>query len=89
MKKYSSNEEFFDAIRVLINHLEQCGHAEAARDIRSGFACMNGLTDGWALFLESIDNVLAVYSHSLPSEHSSELKTIRKIVKKAVYRRYA
>jgi hypothetical protein len=86
MKTFSSNEELFEAITTLIDRMEQDGHAEAAIDIQSGFACLNGLTDGWALFMESIEHVMTVYGHSLPSEETSELKIILKAVKKAVYR---
>jgi len=54
-----STDEFFEAVAQLTAELEMHGHADAAAELRSGFGCLNGLTDGWALFLESIDKVQA------------------------------
>ena len=88
-RNFSSNKEFFDAVSDLILRMEKSGQVDAAREIRLGFACINGLTDGWALFMEAIDKVLAEYSHSLPADQSSELKTMLNVVKKVVYRKPA
>src|SRR5437763_450272 len=59
MAAFRSNEEFFQAVNDLIATLEAGGHQEAAAELREGFGCLNGLTDGAALFLESIEKVQA------------------------------
>jgi hypothetical protein len=68
--------------------MEKSGQMEAAKEISSGFACINGLTDGWALFMDSIGEVQAKYGSRLPADQSSDLKTIQRIVKKVVYRKH-
>lgn len=40
--------EYFAAVRAFIAKLERGGHEQAARELREGYGCLNGLTDGWA-----------------------------------------
>lgn len=84
---FRSHEELFAAVRELASRLETQNHAEAAAEIRNGFACLNGLTDGWALFLESIDKVRANHAPQLSREDQQLLSAIRKDVHAAVHRR--
>ena len=86
MMTFSSNEEFFRRVAEIIARLVHSGHTEAAEEIQSGYSCLNGLTDGWALFMESIEKVLANHERHLPADQSSELKVMLKFVKKLVYR---
>ena len=83
---FSSNEEFFQAVRDLIARLEATGHPQAAAELRSGFGCLNGLTDGAALFLESIEKVQASVDR-FDRDDRQALEAIRTAVHKAVYRR--
>ncbi len=87
MKSFGSNEELFEAARALMGRLEGSGHHEAAAELRAGFACLNGLTDGWALFLESIEKVQATAAARLDPEDRAALKAIHSAVHAAVYRR--
>jgi len=86
MRQYESNEEFFGALRELIEKLDRDAHQHAAEELRRGFSCLNGLTDGWALLMESIDRTLAEDSDTMQSVYSDELKAMLRAVKKAVYR---
>jgi len=57
MAPFRSNEEFFQAVADLMAKLEAGGHVQAAAELREGLGCLNGLTDGWALFLDSIQKL--------------------------------
>ena len=87
MASFRSNEEFFQAVAELIAKLEATGHADAAVELKSGFGCLNGLTDGWALFLDSIEKVQASHAKRLPPDEKKSLASIRAAVRTAVYRR--
>ena len=54
MKSFATLEEFFNSVRGLIANLEMRGETGAASELRSGLSCLNGLTDGYALFREAI-----------------------------------
>ena len=81
-----SNEEFFQTVKELITKLELNGHQDAAAQLRDGYGCLNGLTDGWALFLESIDSVLATATEGLDQADKQALKIVRAAAHKSVYR---
>jgi hypothetical protein len=87
MTDFRSSEELFQAVRDLIATLEAGGHPQAAATLRDGFRCLNGLTDGWALFLESIEEVKATEAKSLAQEQREALEAIRTAAHAAVYRR--
>jgi hypothetical protein len=57
MSKFGSTEEFFQAIRNLAADLERNGRREAATELMGGFSCLNGLTDGWGLLMESLERI--------------------------------
>ena len=87
MTAFRSADEFFQAIRYLCDNLDREGHGVAAAELRDGFACLNGLTDGWALFLKSVENVKAAHYKDFSAEHQSVFKSIHKMVYAAVHRR--
>jgi hypothetical protein len=82
---FRSNEEFFQAVADLVAKLERRGRTDAAAELRSGMGYLNGLTDGWALFLESIEKVQAEVE--LAADERKELGAIGTAVHTAVYRR--
>jgi hypothetical protein len=87
MKEFKSNEEFFAAMRDLIDRIEKQGNAAATQELRSGFSCINGLTDGWALLMESIDKTIKANRNNIAHQEMSELHDMLKVVTKVVYRR--
>jgi len=87
MSNFTSNEEFFAALRALIDRLEKQGNTAAAQELRSGFARLNGLTDGWALLMESIERTIATNRGTIGKADMLELHDMLKGVKKVVYRR--
>ena len=71
----------------LQNGLEAGGHTEAAAELRTGLGCLNGLTDGWGLFLESIERVRAAHAPRFSRDERNALETIRAAARQAVRRR--
>jgi hypothetical protein len=53
---FASNEELYEAVRALASQLASAGDARAASGLREGLAAVNGLTDGWALLLEAVED---------------------------------
>lgn len=86
MKTYASNQDFFTAISKLAERLDEIGPKQAANALRSGLSCLNGLTDGWAMLLESIEKILSEYRDQISVAELSELLAMRDIVKAVVYR---
>ena len=84
--RFNSNHEFFDTLSGLIGELRGA-HAAAATELDRGFRCVNGLTDGWALLLESIQKVEANHSNDLTDEQRGTLKDLRVAAHSLVYRR--
>ena len=87
MTSFQSNEEYFRAVDGLIARLELGGHQQAADELRDGYRCLNGLTDGWALFLEAVEMVQATRSDRFGGDDKQALEAIRAATRKAVYRR--
>jgi hypothetical protein len=87
MKEYQSNEEFFQAFQELIRRLDDGGNSQAAQELRQGFSCLNGLTDGWALLMESIQKTVLHYREDLLGVDAEELEGMLKVVRKVVYER--
>jgi len=87
MASFRSNEELFEAVSDLMAKLEIGGHHQAVAELKEGLGCLNGLTDGWALFLEAIERVQATESKRFSREDQKALKTIRATVHAIVYRR--
>jgi hypothetical protein len=87
MPDFTSNEEFFATFRDLVERIEKQGHAEAARELRDGFACLNGLTDGWALLMEAMERVVAGHRDKIGKPEMPELREMLRGVRKVVYRR--
>ncbi|TAN40461.1 MAG: hypothetical protein EPN25_07580 [Nitrospirae bacterium] len=87
MRDYRSNDEFFQALRELMQRIEEQGNIQAARELRDGFSCLNGLTDGWALLMESIDRVISGTHGRIEAGDMAELKDMLMGVKKIVCRK--
>ena len=86
MKTYSSNEELFAEINLLIGHLAAAGLDTAAQDLRTGLSSLNGLTDGWALLMQSIERVAKQCSVAMDARRAGELHAMLAVVAKVVDR---
>ena len=86
-RSFVSSQELFEAVTDLMTRLEASGHSQALAEIRAGYRCLNGLTDGWALFLESIEKVEATHAPRWPRDEQKALRLIKKVVRNAVYGR--
>ena len=85
-KEYKDNQEFFNDVQVLQNELENNGEFEAAKEIKEGIGLINGLTDGWAMFLESLNKVNLEYSSSFSAEQKEKLGYYINLTHKVVHR---
>ncbi len=84
---FGSNEELFVALRGLISELEAGPAVEAAGELQRGLRGVNGLTDGWALLLASIETVNRSMPGDLTAAQALLLCDLRSAVRKAVRRR--
>jgi hypothetical protein len=87
MRDFKSNEDFFEALRDLIGRIEKQGAFDAAKELRNGFSSLNGLTDGWALLMESLERTTRDNRGVIGKQEMSELGEMLKVVRKVVYRR--
>ncbi len=86
MKDFKSNEEFFAAFRDLVSRMERGGARDAASLLREGFACLNGLTDGWVVLMEAMEKVIPACQGQITGEELRDLKEMLRVVRKTVYR---
>ena len=85
--QFANNQEFFQFVRESILRLHRSGHSTAALRLSDGFRLMNGLTDGWADFLESVQGVQSEFGQALPPEERDALEVIRAAAYGVVYHR--
>ena len=83
---FGSNQEFFEAIAALAEQLDSRGLNAPADDIRTGLSCVNGLTDGWALLMESLFRVRAEFGSRLLAPEANALGAMALAAYRAVYR---
>jgi len=86
MTRYESSEDFFHAFEMLVRKIDNSGQRTAANRLSKGFSCLNGLTDGWALLLDSIEKTVSQDQGKIQPEDMIELKGMLKVVREAVYR---
>ena len=82
---FKSYEEFWRTVNEFIAELEASGNSPAAEELKNGKRAVTGLTDGWAMFLESVEKVKKQYWSQLSSAQKSTLKNIHQTVYKRVY----
>jgi hypothetical protein len=87
MKQYASNRAFFADVADLAMRIEVGGCPGAAEEMRKGLRCINGLTDGWALLMESLERVTLEFGTHLTSEQNAELKDMFDVTSTLVYRK--
>ena len=86
MKPYASNQAYFEELEDLAARMERSCHVEASAEVRRGISCVNGLTDGWVMLMDSLDLVIAQHSQGLPFDQRDDLRRAREAAQKAVYR---
>ncbi len=85
--RYATLEELWAGVPAMINRLDQLGCADAATELRNGYGALNGLTDGWAAFRDSVDRVWHTTSARLGPEDRHALARIRASARYAMRRR--
>ena len=86
VKTYKSNDDLFRSVNDLMGRLRGAGLDAAAVEIRDGFRCLNGMTDGWALFMESLERTLGTHASTMSNDAANELRAILHTVYELVYR---
>ena len=86
-KAFTSNEELFGAVRAFADQLDAQGHVSVAAEIKHSFSCLNGLTDGWALFGAALEDVRARHGGEFTAKQQAELKEFIAVVDGVVHRR--
>lgn len=84
--EYQSNTDLFEAIEDLQSSLSSTGIDGANELLAEGMSSLNGLTDGWALLLESINSANEKYGETFSQKQSAELHKIHNAVHKMVHR---
>ncbi|KZY34366.1 hypothetical protein A3740_17530 [Oleiphilus sp. HI0068] len=84
--EFQSNTDLFDAIEGLQASLVSTGNEHASNQIADGLSSLNGLTDGWAQLLESINNARCEFGSALTEEQTNQINKIQSAVHKIVYR---
>lgn len=87
MARFRSTDEVLQHARELIARLEASGHGHAAAELREGFSRLNGLTDGWAGFLESVERVRTGHRADFDQDGRRGFDDLRDAVRHAVYGR--
>ena len=83
---FKSNEEFFQAVTDFSAALRQSGRHSEAKTLQEGLGLVSGLTDGWALLLDSVKEVEKA-AGALNVSERKKLTEIHDAIYEAVYRR--
>ena len=84
--EFQSNTDLFETIEKLQRSLSSTGSDVASELLAEGMSSLNGLTDGWALLLESINSANKNYGETFSQQQSAELNKIQSAVYKVVHR---
>ena len=84
--EFQSNMELLDAIEALQMSLVSSNNEQANALLAEGMSSLNGLTDGWAQLLESVDLVYKQFGTEFTQVQLQELKIIQSTVSKVVHR---
>ena len=87
MSSYRSSQDVVRAVQALAASLESQGHSQAADELKSGVRCLNGLTDGWALLLTSIEKVQRMTGDTVPHAEGLALASLQNEVRSVITRR--
>lgn len=83
---FRSSGELFAAVDRLVCALEDGRYNAAASSVRRGFSCLNGLTDGWAGFLDGLERAEAELPASAGPGLRKDLGDLIAAARYAVYR---
>ena len=79
-------QDVFDFVEDLAHRIELGGNPKSAQEIRSGLGYLNGLTDGWAMFMESLEHSMPTQAPKLGPREITDLEDLLEYVRKIVYR---
>ncbi len=84
--EFQSSLELIEYINQLKSNLIESDNTQASKVIEEGLMALNGLTDGWAMLLESIELVQSEFNSELNEYQLTMLDTIQNSLRKVVYR---
>ena len=85
-RPFASHDEYIEAVRSLVADLAATGHEAASEELREGFACLNGLTDGWAALVEAADAVRDRHVSGLSPSQRTRLAEVRRVARRVARR---
>ncbi len=84
--EFQSSLELIEYINQLKSNLIESDNTQASKVIEEGLTALNGLTDGWAMLLESIELVQSEFNSEINEYQLTMLDTIQNSLRKVVYR---
>jgi hypothetical protein len=87
LMEFASNEEYFAALRALIERWCDQRKLGALSRLLPGYLSLNGLTDGWANLYESLKSTRGLGYEAFSAADWDLLNELIRGAEKAVYRR--
>ncbi len=84
--EFQSSLELIEYINQLKSKLIESDNTQASKVIEEGLMALNGLTDGWAMLLESIEVVQREFNSELNEYQLTMLDIIQNSLLKVLYR---
>ena len=84
---FNSHQDYFEAVSSFIEDLNASGCATEAGKIQKALGFINGLTDGWAAYLEILLEIESGDLSRLTPVQRQRLKELTDVAYKAVYRK--
>ncbi len=84
---FESNSDYFEAVDNLAADLKKTGNIGDAEKLIDGLSAINGLTDGWADFLDYLLEVEANSGGELTNAQALTVKALCDVAHEAVYRK--
>ena len=85
-ERYGSNEEFFAALRSLIDGWCERRALPVLAAILPSFVSFNGMTDGWGELLFALKDVIAFHSDRLTPTEQDTVTDLRRVVERVLRR---
>lgn len=83
--EFKDREEFYAAVEGVIKALRAAGCEASSDSVKEGFSCLNGLTDGWALFLDHLEKAESQLPPGAPAAEKTKLGEITYAARYSVY----
>lgn len=83
---FKNEAELFETVGELISELRLVGCEAVAACVQSGFYSLNGLTDGWAVFFDHLEQAYKDLPREAGPDIRKKLRRVLHAARCAVYR---